>query len=54
MLAFKDLRHLEEAWRSFSSDPEWKEVASASEKDGPIVARITNIVLRPTEYSPLQ
>jgi len=54
MLAFKNLGHLEEAWRSFSSDPEWKEVVSASEKDGPIVASITNIVLRPTEYSPLQ
>jgi len=54
MLSFESLGHLEEAWRNFSSDPEWKEVASATEKDGPIVASITNMVLRPTDYSPLQ
>jgi NIPSNAP len=54
MLAFKSLGHLEEAWRSFSSDPEWQEVVASSEKDGPLVSSISNIVLRPTSFSPLQ
>jgi hypothetical protein len=54
MLAFKSLGHLEEAWKSFSADPEWQEVVKESEKDGPIVSSVTNMVLRPTQYSPLQ
>jgi hypothetical protein len=54
MLAFKDLAHLEDAWKSFNSDPEWQEVAKNSEKDGPIVASIRNTVLKPTQYSPMQ
>jgi hypothetical protein len=54
MLAFKNLDHLETAWKSFGSDPEWQKVASDSEKDGPIVAKITNMALKPTQYSPMQ
>jgi NIPSNAP len=54
LLAFADLGHLEAAWKDFGSDPEWQEVVSTSEKDGPIIASITNMVLRPTQYSPLQ
>lgn len=54
LLAFKNLGHLEEAWKSFSSDAEWQEVVSKTETDGPIVASITNIVLKPTQYSPLK
>jgi len=54
MLAFKDLDHLEKAWKSFGSDPEWQDVVLESEKDGPIVASIVNMVLKPTQYSPMQ
>jgi len=54
MLAFKNLDHLESAWKDFASDPEWQEVARESEKDGPLVASITNMVLKPTSYSPMQ
>ena len=54
MLAFKNLDHLESAWRDFAADPEWQKVASESEKDGPLVASITNMVLKPTYYSPMQ
>ena len=54
MLAFKSMGHLEEAWKSFSADPEWQDVVKESEKDGPIVSSITNMVLKPTSYSPLQ
>jgi hypothetical protein len=54
MLGFKNLAHREDAWKSFSSDPEWQQVATDSEKDGPIVASIRNMVLQPTPYSPMQ
>ncbi len=54
MLAFKDLDHLESAWKDFQSDPEWQEVARVSEKDGPLVVSITNMALKPTYYSPMR
>jgi hypothetical protein len=52
MLAFNSLADLEEAWRSFGADPEWQEAVRDSEKDGPVVESITNVVLRPTPFSP--
>jgi NIPSNAP len=54
MLGFKNLGHLEEAWKNFGSDPEWQEVVASSEKDGPLIMSITNMVLKPTPYSPMQ
>ncbi|HEV2389348.1 MAG TPA: NIPSNAP family protein [Nitrososphaerales archaeon] len=54
MLAFKNLDHLESAWKDFASDPEWQQVQSESERDGPLVASIRNMVLKPTYYSPMQ
>ena len=54
MLAFRDLAHLDEAWKNFRADPEWHQVVSESEKNGPLVARLTNVVLSPTQYSPLK
>lgn len=54
LLAFDDLAQREQAWKAFQSDPEWKEARAASEKDGPLVARITNTILRPTDYSPVR
>ena len=54
MLAFKNMDHLETAWREFSADPEWQAVQTESEKDGPLVAHIRNMVLKPTYYSPMQ
>jgi len=54
MLAFEDLIHLEQAWKDFREDPEWQKVAAESEKDGPLVVRATNMVLTPTDYSPMK
>jgi NIPSNAP protein len=54
MLAFNNLAHREDAWKSFSADPEWQEVASSSEKDGPLIVSIKNMMLKPTPYSPMQ
>ena len=54
MLAFKSLADLEAAWKNFSSDPEWHKVVAESEKEGPLIVSITNMVLKPTQYSPMQ
>ena len=54
LLAYEDLGHRERAWHAFQSDPEWQAARAESEREGPLVARLTNTILRPTEYSPLQ
>jgi hypothetical protein len=32
-------------------DPEWLKARAETEKDGPIVAKVTNYILEPTHYS---
>jgi hypothetical protein len=54
MVAFEDLAHRESLWRETLSDPELVQAFAESEKDGPLIARMTNTLMRPTSYSPLQ
>jgi hypothetical protein len=54
MVAFNDMAHRDAAWRETLSDPELVAAFAESEKDGPLIARMTNTLLRPTSYSPLQ
>ncbi|MCH8206482.1 MAG: hypothetical protein IH956_05700 [Chloroflexi bacterium] len=39
---------------AFNSDPEWLRLVAESEADGPLVARVFNSLLKPTDYSPAQ
>ncbi len=54
ILAFNDLGDMERKWAAFRADPGWQKVVAESERDGPLVARVINRVLRPTAYSPLK
>jgi hypothetical protein len=54
MLAFDNLGHREKAWAEFQSDPEWIKTRQESAKEGPVTLKITNMILRPTAYSPLK
>ncbi len=54
IVAFEDVGQRERAWASFRADPEWNRVRAESEADGPLVARVFNSLLSPTDYSPLQ
>jgi len=36
------------------SDPEWLEKRAASEKDGPILAEVENLILEPTAFSAMR
>jgi hypothetical protein len=54
LLEWKDLAERERAWAAFMSDPDWLKARSESEKNGAIVARITNSILAPTAYSKLR
>ena len=54
MLAFDDLVQREKAWTAFRSDPDWLQGRAESEREGPLVAKVTSSILRPTNYSPMQ
>ena len=54
MLAFEDMAQRDQAWAAFRADTERAAAFAETEKDGPLVARITNTILRPTSYSPMQ
>ncbi len=50
MLVFDDMAMRDERWSVFGSDPDWKELrAKPAYKD--TVSNITDIILRPTQYS---
>jgi len=54
ILAFDDMAHRDKAWAAFRADPERIKAFAETEKDGALVACITNSILRPTSYSPMQ
>lgn len=51
MLEWKDMAERERVWNAFMADPEWLEKRAETERNGPIVASITNTFLLPTSYS---
>jgi hypothetical protein len=54
MLEWKDMGERERIWNGFMADPEWLAKRAESEKNGPIIASITNYFLAPTAYSKLK
>jgi hypothetical protein len=54
MLAYDDMAHREEAWGAFQTDSDRLREFEETERDGLLVARVTNTLLRPTAYSPMQ
>jgi len=54
MLAFNDMAQRDRAWAGFRTDAERLKAFAETEKDGPLVARVTNTIMRPTAYSPMQ
>ena len=54
ILEFNDINHRQEAWAKFRADEERAKAFAETEKNGPLVARVTNSILTPTYYSPLR
>ena len=54
LLAFENAAERERAWSAFRADEERARLFAETEQEGPLVARITNRLLRPTEYSPMR
>jgi hypothetical protein len=51
LLAWESMAEREKKWATFMADPEWQAKRAESEKDGPILASITNTFLKPTSFS---
>lgn len=54
MLRWESLAEREQKWNAFQADAEWIAKRAASEAERPIVERIENSFLIPTDYSPLR
>ena len=50
-LAWESLAEREAKWTAFQNDPEWITKRAETEKDGAIVANVTNAILQPTAFS---
>lgn len=51
LLAWESLAEREQKWNAFAADPEWVAKRAESEKDGPILANVSNEMLAPTSFS---
>ncbi|MGE4095778.1 MAG: NIPSNAP family protein, partial [Candidatus Binatia bacterium] len=52
MLGYPSLGDREKSWAAFQADPAWQQARAASEQNGPLVAKVSSCILRPTPYSP--
>ena len=51
MLQWESLADREKKWNAFQADPEWHSKRAETEKNGPIVAKVSNSFLQPTSFS---
>jgi hypothetical protein len=51
LLAWESLAEREKKWETFLADPAWHKVRDDSERDGPIIANIKSMFLKPTAFS---
>ena len=51
LVQWESLAERERKWNAFMADPEWQAKRAETERDGPIVASISNSFLQPTAFS---
>ena len=51
LLKWESLAEREKKWTGFMTDPNWLSARAETEKDGPIVASVSNTILQPTSFS---
>lgn len=54
ILAYPSKEAADKSWADFRKDPDWNAARTASEKDGPLVAKVESVFLNPTDYSPIK
>ena len=47
----ESLAEREKKWTAFQNDPEWIAKRAETEKDGPILNSLSNLILQPTSFS---
>jgi hypothetical protein len=53
-LKWDSLADREKKWAAFQADPEWNTKRAETERNGPIVARVENSILQPTNFSAMK
>ena len=51
LLQWESMAEREQKWNAFMADPEWQTKRAESEKDGAIVARVSNLLWQRTAFS---
>ncbi len=51
LLEWESLAERETKWTAFMTDPDWLAKRAETERDGAIVAKVTNEILQPTAFS---
>lgn len=54
ILEWESLAEREQKWNAFVTHPDWLAIRAETEKDGPLVTHISNVILSPTAYSKLK
>lgn len=54
ILGYENWADREKKWGAFIVDPDWQRVKAETEKNGPLVNKVRNTLLRPTNYSPMK
>ena len=54
LLAWESLADREAKWTRFVADADWHAARADSERDGPILANVSNQILAPTAFSSVQ
>ena len=51
LLEWQSMAEREQRWNAFQADPDWRSARAETERDGQIIASITNLFLQPTAFS---
>ncbi|MBI4906463.1 MAG: NIPSNAP family protein [Acidobacteria bacterium] len=54
LLSFESREAAKKSWDGFRNDPQWKQVAAESEKNGKIVKKVESVYLDPTDFSAMK
>lgn len=54
ILAYPSKEARDASWKAFQDDPEWKKAKADSERDGVLVAKVDQVFMTPTDYSPIR
>ena len=54
VLAYPSRAARDTSWKAFAEDPAWVKAKAESEKDGPLVEKVDQTFMSPTDYSPLK